>query len=273
MQVENQKILDAIESSLYLMEGVEGVFKRYIHPSLKGYIWKDLDFEEYNQVGKVRLTKDKVDGTISEVINTYSSLGLTKIGWFISPQSTPKNLPEVLKQYGFSKKETIWGMVRPTDEPMDFSISEEFDFKEYRGAEEILPLYDNPVNLRNMEISYGMPEGSADILKIGAVGLMQLDNTVYLAFDKITNEMIAFGGLTYIPHTTMGLLSGAATMPEYRNRGIYSSMLKLRFERAKSDNISHLIIQAKEHTSAPIAAKSGFEKVCEIPFYVWNKNK
>ena len=46
-------------------------------------------------------------------------------------------------------------------------------------------------------------------------------------------------------------------------------MLKKRYDQAKEDGIEHLVIQAKEGTSAPIAAKSGFEQVCELPLYVW----
>jgi len=272
MQVENQMILDAIEFALFMMNEVEGVSKRYQHDSLKGSIWPALDFEEFNRVGKARLQNDQLDDTIREVIKTYSNLGITKIGWHVTPQSTPKNIPEALIQQGFSYDSSVWGMFRDIEQPMDFSITDEFDFKEFNTTG-ILQLYDDPENRRRMEISYGMPPGTADILKLAAVRLLELEGYAYIAYEKSNNELVAFSGITYIPNTSMALLSGAATMPEYRNRSIYSSMLKLRYERAKSDNLTHLIIQAKEHTSAPIAAKFGFEKVCEIPFYVWDKNK
>jgi len=272
MTDENQKLIDAIESAFFIMDAVEGVSKMYEHDSLTGYIWPALDFEEFNRVGSARLHGDQLDETIQQVIKTYSDIGITMIGWGISPQSTPANLAEALERYGFSYKENDWGMVRDTRVPMDVSITDEYDFKEFHNKE-ILPLYDDPENRRRIEISYGMPPGAADIMKLGAVGLLKLENYVYIAYVKGTNEMVAYCSITYIPNTSMALLSGAATMPDHRKKGIYSSSLKLRHDRAKKDNITHLIIQAKEHTSAPIAAKFGFEKVCEFPFYVWDKNK
>jgi len=48
-------------------------------------------------------------------------------------------------------------------------------------------------------------------------------------------------------------------------------MLKIRYEKAKRDNKSNLILQAKEATSAPIAAKNGFKKICDLAIYVWKK--
>ena len=96
---------------------------------------------------------------------------------------------------------------------------------------------------------------------------------MYVAYDKKNNEPVAFGAITSIPDTKIAVLNGAATLPEYRKRGIYSSFLKIRYELAKSKGIEHLIIQAKEESSAPIAAKNGFEKVCELAFYVWRAEK
>jgi hypothetical protein len=272
MDEERQKILDAIETSMFMLNKVEGVYERYNHPSLNGYIWKGLDFEEFNRVGMARLQEEQLDDTIQEVIDTYTRIGRTKIGWHITPQSTPNTLPEALERHGFTLQEYDWGMVRDIQQSIDFSITDKFEFKVFQGKE-ILPLYDDPKLRRKLEIAYGMPEGTADILKLGAIGALHLENFAYLAYDKSNDELVGYGGVTYIPNSTMALLSGAATLPEYRKRGIYSSLIKLRYEKAKSDGLTHLIIQAKEHTSAPIAAKFGFEKMCEIPFYVWDKNK
>ena len=45
-------------------------------------------------------------------------------------------------------------------------------------------------------------------------------------------------------------------------------MLKVRKEKAKEWGMDYLIIQANEKTSAPIAKKHGFEKVCTLGTYV-----
>lgn len=267
----DQNLLDAIEYSIYMYGEVEGVVEKFKHDFLKGMIWKGIDFEEYNQVGMSRLPEDKVEEAIREVISTYTNLGLTKIGWFVSPQSQPSNLTNYLEKHGFTKEIPAWGMTRSIQELLDITVTDEFEFREY-NVNEVIALFDNADFRKMIEQSYGMPEGSADILKLGFAIALHLDYTAYIAYDKETNKPVAFSGIVYIPDTNIALLGGAATLPDYRKRGIYSSMLKKRYERAKQDNKSHLILQAKEATSAPIAAKFGFKKVCDLEIYVWRKN-
>ncbi|NHJ49692.1 MAG: hypothetical protein FK733_18015 [Asgard group archaeon] len=270
MKDDEQEIIDAIESSIYMYQEAEGVMTKYKHDFLTGYIWKDIDYEEYNQVGMSRLPANQVEDAIQEVIKTYSDLGLTRIGWFVSPQSKPDNLPEFLEKNGFTKDIPAWGMFRSMTDPLDISITDEFEFKEYT-VQEMMKLFDDPEFCRMAEQSYGKPEGSAQVLRLGFAMASHLEINAFVAYEKETNKPVAFSGIVYVPNTNIALLNGAATLPEYRKRGIYSSMLKLRYEKAKQDNKSNLILQAKEATSAPIAAKNGFKKICDLAIYVWKK--
>jgi N-acetylglutamate synthase-like GNAT family acetyltransferase len=63
-------------------------------------------------------------------------------------------------------------------------------------------------------------------------------------------------------------LAGAATLEEYRGKGIYSTMVAKRLEDARALGITSAIIQANKKTSAPICAQLGFEIVCPIDVYV-----
>jgi hypothetical protein len=267
---DEKELLDAIEYSIYMYSNVEGVVEKVRHDYLEGYIWKGIDFEEYNQVGMSRLPEDKVEETIREVIDMYTKLGLTKIGWFVSPQSLPTNLTTYLEKNGFTKEIPAWGMTRSIQEPLDIKATDEFEFKEYT-VKETMALFEDADFRRMCEQSYGMPEGSADVMKLGFAIAINLDYSLFVAYDKKTKKPVAFSGLVYVPDTNIALLGGAATLPEYRKRGIYSTMLKLRHEKAKQDKKSHLILQAKEATSAPIAHKFGFKKLCELGIYVWRK--
>jgi hypothetical protein len=267
---DKQEIIDAIESSVYMYQEVEGVMAKYKHEFLNGYIWKDIDFEEYNQVGMSRLPDDQVEDAIQEVIKTYSDIGLTRIGWFVSPQTKPDNLSEYLEKNGFKKDIPVWGMFRSVSEPLDISITDEFEFKQY-SVHDVMNLFNDPDFCSMVEQSYGMPEGSSAVFRLGIAIASHLEYTSIIAYEKETNKPIGFGAIVYVPNTNIALLGGAATLPEYRKRGIYSSMLKIRYEKAKQDKKSHLILQAKEATSAPIAAKNGFKKVCDLAIYVWKK--
>ena len=268
MSQKDKEILDAIEYSLFMSPGVEGVIDKYKHESLKGYICPMVDFEELNRVGMSRLPEDQTEETIKEVIASYSSLGLKSIGWILSPQSEPSDLKEKLENSGFKNEIPILGMVRPLSEQLDIEITDEFEFKSFKH-EKIAELIQSPEIQKVYEKAYGAPEGSGQLFNLIGSMFLGLDYTVYVAYEKDNNKPVAFGSLLSIPNSNCALLSGAATLPEYRKKGIYSAFLKMRYNQAKIEGVEYLIVQAKEGTSAPIAAKNGFEKVCELPFYVW----
>jgi len=272
MSQKDKEILDAIEYSMFMYPEIEGVFNEYKHDSIKGYVCPMIDFEEFNRVGMSRLSDDQTEEAIKEVIAHYSSLGLKNVGWNISPQSKPNNLEEKLVDFGFKREIPILGMVRPTAEKLEIEITDEFEIRKFED-EEALELLKNPDFQYVYEKAYGTPEGAAQIMNYIGDMFKDINYTVYVAYEKEENKPVAFGAISYIPNTKCAVLNGAATLPEYRKRGIYSSLLQMRYEQAKNDGIENLVIQAKEGTSAPIAAKNGFEKVCEIPLYVWRAEK
>ncbi len=267
---EKQKIIDAIEYSPHMYTPIEGVFEKIPIENLSGFRCPSVDFEEFNAVGMSRIEEDQLEDTIKQVVDFYTSAGLTKIAWIVSPQSKPDTLVEKLESAGFKKEIPVLGMYRSIGEELNISITEEFEFKA-KTLDEFAASFNDPEFCRMVERAYGMPEGAAGIYKMMGLIAQGMEVTFYVAYEKKENKPVGIGGLLYVPGTKIGLLGGAATLPEYRGKGIYSAMLKLRNEKAKKDGKENLIIQAKEATSAPIAEKNGFEKVCELPFYVWRK--
>ncbi len=272
MTNKEKEILDAIEYSMFMYPGIEGVLDEYKHDSIKGYVCPAVDYEEYNRVGMSRLTEEQTEEAIKEVLSHYKSLGLTSVGWLLSPQSQPSNLEKRLVDSGFKKEIPILGMVRSTAEKLEINMTDEFEIKKYE-EEEAIKLLKNPEIQYVYEKAYGTPEGASQIMNYVGDMFRDINYTIYVAHDKKTDKPVAFGAISYVPNTNCAVLNGAATLPEYRKRGIYSTLLQLRYDQAKNDGIEHLLIQAKEETSAPIAAKNGFEKVCEIPMYVWRAEK
>ena len=166
---------------------------------------------------------------------------------------------EALEKHGFALHEKALGMVR-SSEPLP---GEDCDY-EIRQIE--TKYLEQPHVQEMIEKSYGMPEGTGKILvDLTRSFEEKTDVAQYMVFDGETP--IAFGNVMKAPGTNYGLLSGAATLPEYRGEGIYTSLLRKRIDTAREMGLSHLIIQGKEETSAPIAAKNGFEKLSEIEIY------
>ncbi|MCG3259013.1 MAG: GNAT family N-acetyltransferase [Candidatus Heimdallarchaeota archaeon] len=272
MSEKEKEILDAIENSMFMHSGIEGVLEELEDESVKGYVCPMVNHEEFNVVGKARLSENETEQKIAEITDYYKSKGLSVFSWVLSPQSKPYDLEQKLIDFGFKKEIPVLGMVRPVSKELELEINDEFEYKSYRDIEAV-ELIKSPMIQKLAERAYGMPEGAGQIFNLIGDRLLNIDYNLYIAYDKTNNEPVAFGAISTIPDTKIAVLNGAATLPEYRKRGIYSSFLKLRYELAKSKGLEQLIIQAKEATSAPIASKYGFEKVCELPFYVWRAEK
>lgn len=268
MIYEEKNIIDVIEKSLFMSQGVEGIRIIYEHVYLEGTITPSVDHAEFNKVGMARIPEELVEKTIQEVLEDFQQYEVKTIGWVCSPQTEPSNLKEKLEVFGFVVEIPVWGMARSTEEVLDIEIAEEFEFKSYSG-DEVLEIMRNNEFRRMGEKAYGAPEGAADVILLNLESSKNQDLELFIAFEKVEKKPVAYSAITYILGTDVARLSGAATLPEYRKKGIYSSMLKLRYDKAKENGIKYLIIQAYEATSAPIAAKFGFKKVCELPIYVW----
>ena len=242
------------------MSGVEGIMEEVKLENLKGYVLPAIDFEEINFVGKSTMTEKEAESTVKKVKELYSSKNLTRVGWIVGPSSKPDNLSDILVSNGFNPHIEIWGMARSMSKPLDIKINQKFEYREIQ-FDEITP------ELTSMgDQAYGMPEGSsAMFLKLMESIMKKYKITMFYAF--VGDKPVGFGNLVQLGNE--GYLGGAATLPEYRKQGIYSGMLKKRYDVAKEAGLNNLVINAKELTSAPVAKSHGFEKMIDLSIYMW----
>ena len=71
------------------------------------------------------------------------------------------------------------------------------------------------------------------------------------------------------PNSSIAVMQGAATLTEYRGRGVYTAMVAKRLADARDMGKDTAVLQADRKTSAPVCVKLGFKEVCSIDFYVW----
>lgn len=193
-------------------------------------------------------------------------LGSKSFCWITGPLTTPNNLVEHLKSNNFEHEITFWGMYLPMEKNIEIPELQGLLIKEIQ-IEEM-----NEEIQKMLEKAYGMPDGSGKLLKqFSELYKKKTQVTIYIAYDG--NNPVAFATLVVIPGTKGALMSGSATLQEYRRRSIYGNMLKVQKEKAKELGIEFLIIQANENTSAPIARKYGFEKVCTLDWFVYKPDK
>ena len=72
--------------------------------------------------------------------------------------------------------------------------------------------------------------------------------------------------------STVAVMQGVATLSQCRGTGIYTSMMAARLAEAYVLGKDTAVLQGDRMTSAPIAAKLGFEEVCSIDFYSWGSS-
>ena len=92
----------------------------------------------------------------------------------------------------------------------------------------------------------------------------------YLAYIKGEPKPVAMSYLLYLPKFKTAWLRATATRIEYRNQGIYQSLVARRLADAQSDGMERAIIHAQTNSSAPICSKLGFREICQMFVYEWH---
>ncbi|HEX8918536.1 MAG TPA: GNAT family N-acetyltransferase [Chloroflexota bacterium] len=83
---------------------------------------------------------------------------------------------------------------------------------------------------------------------------------------RVGSQAAGFAVLRIEPHG-FAYLRQAATLPEFRNQGVYLSLLSHRLSIAREMGCTAALVQAMTATSAPILRKRGFRKVCSLIGY------
>jgi GNAT superfamily N-acetyltransferase len=119
--------------------------------------------------------------------------------------------------------------------------------------------------------SYGLPQEAVQLIGPYTRAMSEhLDFWLYFAYLPDDDEPVAFALTFFIPGTKIVVLQGAGTLQEHRGQGIYSTLVAHRLADARERGIEAAVIQAVRGTSAPIAAKIGFEELCTLGIYVWD---
>ena len=81
-----------------------------------------------------------------------------------------------------------------------------------------------------------------------------------VAYDEITGQPLASGGMSLFPELGFGLLWAGGTVPEARGRGAYSAVVAARVACARELGFSMEGLYARVGSSAPIVAHQGFSR-------------
>jgi hypothetical protein len=258
--VLNSSLQDALEGSIFLLPELTGKVESLAIPGVTGRITPSSDCL-LNLVGSADLDSLVADATILQVYNLFSAQQ-KEFGWIVGPGSKPTNLAKRLRNTGLIKIEEWAGMVLtdlPTQIPENPNV---------RVVEVGLDQLDEAGRLLGpaMEISV---EGGRIIIEAMLLSPVKTKRRVYLAFWKDEEDPVACATLVHLPNQPIALLFCAGTLGEYRQRGIYRSLVRRRLIDAYQGGARAVIIQAAKNSSAPICKRLGFRQVCSMEWYAW----
>ena len=95
-----------------------------------------------------------------------------------------------------------------------------------------------------------------------------LQRRVYLAYVEGVDYPVATAGMLYMPDDPIAVMLSAATLPQFRGHGIYTSLMARRLADAHHDGLEAAVIQAVRATSAPICRKLGFREIAGLTMYI-----
>ena len=259
MSLDEQTLLWALETSLFLVPALPDRVERLEVPGVQGRITADSD-PFANLVGAATLDEGNADETIWQVREIYAGWR-KEFGWLVGPLSTPTDLPGRLEAAGLVKTADLAGMIH-TDLGRAIATNPAIYVHEATG-EDLAAAIHTLADAMEMpaERTYAMTEA----LFLSPEPIMR---RVYLAFVEGVDYPVATAAMLYLPDLPVAVLLSAATRPAFRGYGIYTSLLARRLADAHGDGIETAIIQARRNTSAPICRKHGFTEIAPMELYV-----
>lgn len=261
---DRKKIIEAIEQSDRLIPHIPGFNEYATISGVLTYI-TPADDPMANKALFAHLEPETADAAIREV-KAYFEEKSKSFSWIVGPSTTPLDLGSRLLACGFKHLLTVDGMYLSDPKVKIDAVSSirvcELPVDEPGPAVEIMALGFNTTI-----------EVSRYFHKMMVLSTPGLRTRIYVAHLEVIETPVACAYVTYYPNQPIALLSGGATLPAYRGRGVYKAMLARRLSDIALDRIETVIVLADQRTSAPICARVGFAKVCELPMYVWRPEK
>lgn len=259
MTIYSSDLIYAVEGSLLThADYPENLVRWLMIDGISGRYSPNLSHPLLNMIGCTRLDETTVEAAIQEVKQHFDKLG-SMMRWLISDFSTPSNINQYLEDAGFTQTATLVGMILK-DLHHQIKSNSTVTVREATtsDSQQLIGLYRD---------AYPLPQ---DVAEIALEMFNVLGARHYLAYLADVPEPVSVASMFYYPNTRIVALQGAATLPEFRGRGIYTSLMARRLDDARADNMQLAVMQAHSTTSAPIVANLGFEKLCDMVSYTYS---
>jgi ribosomal protein S18 acetylase RimI-like enzyme len=211
----------------------------------------------HNVVMRARLAPSDVDARIAAVKREYAALGVG-FRWVVGPSSEPDDQSERLIAAGIPLVAPAYGMVmevpetRPSPGPGIELRPATLDDVEALGD----------VAARGWGRSADFGQALGEVVQ-RTLSLEDPDVSFFLGY--LDGELVGVATLRLLPYA--GYLLGASVIPEARGRGLYRAMTWHRLGVIADRGLRQAVIWANVDTSAQIAERMGFRRVCDGAFH------
>jgi hypothetical protein len=217
-----------------------------------------------NEVGGVRWTADEADARIAAKIDEYRRQG-RGFTWFVGSYDTPPDLGARLERHGMVPAGDQAMMARVGLDNLDIPTNPEMTVEVLDGSDDAA-----------LEAAYQIgaaafnwtPEQIADRRPMI---FARVKDPAIRAWSR--NYLARIGGVP-VAEASLNLrngiayLAGASTLPAYRNRRIYSTLLRRRLEDARAAGYHIAAIHA-EPMSRRVVSRYGFKEYARVHMYAW----
>ncbi len=211
----------------------------------------------FNRIFMANFNESNLSANIEQIVSRIKKLNISA-SWYITPQSHPASLQNILKDYSFTYKEN-WNAMAVNLE----NIPESFNFPEGMEIKEVLNLDELKTWTDILVKSFEFPEIIQSYKKyfINA-GLESPNSHYYLGF---LNEKPVATGILFDGEGAAGLFY-IGTVPKARRKGIAKTMVYYLLNEAKNRGYPISILQASE-MGYPVYKKIGFKKYYTTKIY------
>ena len=261
MGASKTEILYALENSMFEFPELPGQWETPTFTGLRAHATPHISHIFGNMVGVSTLTIENADAVIAQVKDFFGKRQ-QDVGWWLNPSSTPIDLVNRLEAAGFCRVIEQAGMIL-TDLQRKIKTNPAVTVRRATSADrsEVIRLY---------TAAYPLPEQLATVF-CDLIPLVEY-GAHYLAFLDGFEGPVSVSSMFSPSGSTVAVMQGAATLSQCRGNGIYTSMMAARLAEAYALGKDTAVLQGDRMSSAPIAAKLGFEEVCSIDFYSWGSS-
>ena len=215
--------------------------------------------QAFANVSAVRADVESLERVSRDAARLFADHGRLDFLWFLGPSTTPVDAVGPLTSLGATTLGDCAAMVLDHEPPP----VPEVDIREVRTAEQLLTYR----RIGSATEVAGDAAGDHDAQLRASNDTAWHDYTSYagrrlnfLAY--LDGEPASAAGLLLTDHG-VAVLSGAATLPSARGRGLYRALVHARWIAAKTLDAGPLAVQASP-MSSPVLARIGFTRVADL---------